>query len=114
MNFEKGKVDLENVLSSKKNSNDKCGLDFTNLDKPSTSQTIFVKATNKFNNEESKIEYVVNDNKRPYKMNHIFRSTCFYCKAKVHTINACYIRNYGIPYCEYVLVRKVSNPKGPK
>lgn len=33
---------------------------------------------------------------------------------KGHTINACYIRNYGICYIEYVRVRKVSNPKGHK
>lgn len=30
MKFEKGQIDLENVLSSQKNSNDKYGLDFTN------------------------------------------------------------------------------------
>lgn len=28
--------------------------------------------------------------------------------------NTCYIRNYGIPYGEYVLVRKGSNPSEPK
>ena len=112
--FEKDKIDVENVLSSKNVSNDKCGLDFTNLYNPSTSQTIFVNPTNKYNNEESKKEHVVNDHKRPYKRNHIFRPTCFYCKAKCHTTNAYYIRNYGIPYNEYVWVWKVSNPKGPK
>lgn len=102
------------MLCSQKNPNDKCGLGFTNFDKPSTSQIIFVKATNKFNNEESEIEHVVNDHKSAYKRNHVFRPTCFYCKTKDHTINACYIRNYGIPYSEYVWVRKISNPKGLK
>lgn len=52
MKFEKCQIDLENVLSSQKISNDKYGLGFTSLGKPSTSQTIFVKAINKFNKEE--------------------------------------------------------------
>lgn len=38
----------------------------------------------------------------------------FYCNEKGHTSNACYIRNCGIPYGEYVWVRKESNPKGHK
>lgn len=48
------------------------------------------------------------------KRNHIFRPTYFYCNEKGHTSNTCYIRNYGIPYGEYVWVRKRSIPRGPK
>lgn len=114
MNSEKGQIDLENVLSSTKNSNYKCGLEFINFDRPSKSQTIFVKATNKFNNKESKIEHIINYNKSTYKRNHVFRPTFFYCKVKGHTTNACYIKNYGISYSKYVWMRKISNPKRPK
>lgn len=53
--YENGEIGLENVLSSQIYSNKKCGLVFSNFDKPSTSKIIFVKATRKFNNKESSI-----------------------------------------------------------
>lgn len=52
------------MLSSQIFLNNKYGLDFSNFDKPSTNQTIFVKATSKFNNKESNKEHVVNHHKR--------------------------------------------------
>lgn len=36
------------------------------------------------------------------KMNHVLKPTCFYCNVKGHTSKARYIRNFGIPYGEYV------------
>lgn len=45
--YEKEKIGLNNVLSSQRFSNGKCGLRFSNFDKSSTSQTIFVKFTRK-------------------------------------------------------------------
>lgn len=86
---------MDNVLSSQRFSNNKCRLAFSNFDKPSTSQTIFTKATRKFNNKESRKEHVVNHHKMPYdrknfyvnKWNHVFRPTCFYYNAKCHTSN---------------------------
>lgn len=122
MKFEKCQIGLENVLRNQRYSNDKCGLDFSNLDKPNTTKTIFVKATIKFNNKESKKVHFLDYHKRPYdrnnfylnKRNNVFRPICFNCNAKGHTSNTCYIKNYGIPYCEYVWVRKGSNPRGPK
>ncbi|XP_045798087.1 uncharacterized protein LOC123892341 [Trifolium pratense] len=121
--YEKGQIGLENVLSSQRFSNDKCGLGFSNFDKLSTSHNTFVKTTcNKFNNNESKKEHVVNYHKRTYdrnnfygnKENHIFRPTCFYCNTKGHTPNACYVRNIGVPNGEYIWIKKGINPRGPK
>ena len=74
---------------------------------------VILKYENEFNNVESNKEYVINHHKRFYNKNHIFRPTCFLCKEKVHTTNACYIRNYGIPCSEHVWMRKVFNQKGP-
>lgn len=110
------------MLSSQRYLSNKGGLDFFNFDKPSISQTIFVKATSKFNKKESEKVHDINNHKRPQdinnfyvnKKNHVFRPTCFYCNINGHTYNACCIRNYGIPYGEYVWVRKGSNPRGPK
>lgn len=117
--YEKG---LDNMLSSQIFSNNKYGLGFSNFDKTSSSQTIFVKATSKFNKTESKKEHVVSHHKIPYnrnkfyvnKKNHVFRPICFYLNAKGHTSNACYIRNYGIPYGEYVQVIIGSKPRESK
>ena len=50
--YEKGEIGLDNVWSSKIFSNNNCGLEFFYFDKPSTSQTNFVKATNKFNKND--------------------------------------------------------------
>lgn len=110
------------MLSSQRHSSNKCGLGFYNFDIPSTSQTIFVKATRKFTNKESKKVHATNHHKRPYDRNnfyvnkrkHVFRPIWFYCYAKGHTYNDFYIRNYGIPYGEYVWGRKGSNPREPK
>lgn len=63
---------MDNVLSSQIFSNNKCGLDFSNFHKPSTSQSIFVKATSKFNNKESNKEHGVNHLKRPYDRNNFY------------------------------------------
>ena len=56
----------------------------------------------------------VRNNSYVYKRNHVFIPTCFYCNTKGHPPNACYIRNYGIPYDEYVRVRKEINPRESK
>lgn len=109
------------MSSSQRFSNNKFGFCFSNFDKPSTSSTIFIKATSKFNNKESNKEHVVSHHKRPYdrnnfyvnKRNHVFRPICFYCNAKGHTFNVCYIRNCRILYSEYVWVRKEYNPIRP-
>ena len=70
--YEKGEIGLDNVSSSQIFSNNKCGLEFSNFDKPSTSPTIFVKVTNKFNNQDSKKKRVVNHHKMPYDRNYIY------------------------------------------
>lgn len=121
--YEKYQICLENMLSKQRYLNDKCGLDFFKFDKPSTSKTISIKATrNKLNIVESSKVHGVIDPKRPYvwnnsyiyKMNHVFRPTYFYYNTKGHTPNTFYIRNYGVPYDEYVWVRKGINPKRSK
>ena len=145
-NFEKGHNSLEDVLSKQSDSNNKTGLGFSNFDKPSTSKTIFVKASTTSNNLEPKKMHVViplksmnprnNSNGRNYsnksykKTNfkvrnnvsngsnssvyHVQKLSCFYCNMKGHTPNTCYIRNFGVPYGEYIWVRKGINPQGPK
>jgi len=45
---------------------------------------------------------------------HVHNLTCFYCNIKGHTPNTCYIRNFGIPYGEFIWVKKGTNPQGPK
>lgn len=45
-------------------------------------------------------------------MKHACRPTYFYCNTKGHTLKSFYIRNHGIPYSEYVWVRKENNPRG--
>jgi hypothetical protein len=113
-------IGLDNVLSSQRFSNNKCGLGFSNFDKPSTSQTIFVKTTyNKFNNvEPKKVHGVIRHYGRYdsylYKNHHVHKPICFYCNKKGHTPSVCYIRNYGVPYSEYIWIKKGTNPRGPK
>jgi phage gpG-like protein len=137
--YEKGQIGLDNVLSSQRFSNNKCRLGFSNFDKPNTSQTIFVKATRKFNNKESKKEHVVNPHKRPNdrnsfksknysnirnksfnknysnarnnsnNFNSYHKPTCFYCNIIGHTSNACYIQNVGVPNGEFIWVEKGTN-----
>ena len=67
--YEKGEISLDNVSCSQIFSNNKFGLEFFNFDKPSTSPTIFLKATKKFNNQDSKKKRVVNHHKKPYDRN---------------------------------------------
>lgn len=43
--YEKGKIGLEGVLSQQRYSNDKSGLGYSKFDKPSSRNTIFVKAS---------------------------------------------------------------------
>lgn len=81
--YEKGQIGLKYVLSSQIYSSNKYGLGFSNFDKLSTSQTILVKTTSKFNKKESKKVHVVNHHKKPHdrnnfyvnKRNHVFRPT---------------------------------------
>jgi hypothetical protein len=88
--YEKGQIGLENVLSNQRFSNDKCGLGFSNFDKPSTSHTTFVKATcNKFNNVEQKKVHIVNPSKR---LNVRFNS---YGRNYFNIRNKCYNKNYS-------------------
>lgn len=109
------------MLSIQSYYNDKCGLDFSNFDKPNISKTIFVKASTKFNNVEPKKVHGTIHPKRPYDINNSyvykrklhFRPICFYFNTKGHTLSDGYIRNYVVPYGEYVWVRKRTNPRGP-
>lgn len=115
--YETCQIGLENVLSSQRYSSNKCGIHFSNFDKSSASQTIFVKAIGRFNNKDSNKLHVINHCKRPHdrnkfylnKRNRVFRPTCSYCNTKGHTLKACYIRNYNVPYGEYVWVKKGTN-----
>lgn len=119
--YEKGQLDLENVLNKQRYYNDKCGLGYSKFHKPSTSQIIFVNSSNKFNNEESKKMQVVIHHKNAYvknnsyvsKYKNFFKPTYFYCNTKGHTLNVCYIRNSYISNGKCVWVRKGTNPKGP-
>jgi len=45
---------------------------------------------------------------------HAHYLTCFYCNIKDHTPNTFYIRNIGVPYGEYIWIKKGINPEGPK
>jgi len=47
---------------------------------------------------------------------HVHKLTCSYCNTKDHTPNAntCYIRNFGVPYGEFVSVKKGIDTQGPK
>lgn len=66
-------------------------LNFFNFDKRSTSQTIFINATSKFNNKESKKDHVVSHHKRSYdrnnfyvnRKNNVFRPICYIVMQKV-------------------------------
>lgn len=114
---------MDNGLTKQRYSKDKCGFGLSKFDKSSKSHIIFVKATrNKFNNMETKKvhdviypkRYYVRNNLYVYERNHVFISTCSYCNTKGHTPNVCYIRNYDVPYGDYVWVRKITNPRGSK
>lgn len=115
--YEKCQIGLEDVKSRQRYSNNKCGLGFSNFNKPNTSKTIFVKASTKFNNVKPKKVHDVIHSKRSYDRNHyyvfkrnnVLRPTCFYFNTKVHTPSAFYIRNYDVSG-EYVWVRKGINP----
>lgn len=124
-NYEKGQIGLEDLLSRQRYSNNKIGFGFSNLYKPSTNKTIFIKASTTSDNIETKKMHSVNpprrfnlrtnSNGRNYSNSyHVHKSTCFYCNTKGHTPNTCYIRNYGVPYGEYVWIKKGTNPRGPK
>lgn len=98
------------------------------INKPSTNKTIFVKASTTSDNIETKKMHSVNpprrfnlrtnSNGRNYSNNsnsyHVHKSTCFYCNTKGHTPNTYYIRNYGVPYGEYVWIKKGTNLREPK
>jgi len=45
---------------------------------------------------------------------HAHNLTCFYCNTKGHNPNTCYIRNFGVPYGEFIWVKKGINTQGPK
>lgn len=45
---------------------------------------------------------------------YVHNFTCFYCNIKGHTPNNCYIRNIGVPYGEYIWIKKGIDPQGPK
>lgn len=51
-NYEKGQIELEGILSRQIYSNDKNGLCYSKFDNPSTSKSIFIKASNQSNKEK--------------------------------------------------------------
>lgn len=56
----------------------------------------------------------VNNNSYFSKDYNFFKSTCFYCNRKCHTLNVCHIRNFDVPNGEYVWEEKKLNQKDPK
>lgn len=116
--YEKGQVGLESVLSGKRYYNDKSGLSYSKIDKPSTSKSIFVKTNDKSNKERVKnVHFVHHHLKKNFGQNKSyipryrsnFFPTCFYYGLKGHTPNACYIKNFSVPMGHYVWIKKRTN-----
>ena len=121
--YEKGQIGLDNVLRQQRFSNDKSGLGYSKFNKPSTSKTIFVKASDQSNKEKvNKAQKVHHHPKKrfPKKKSYVpryrsnFVPTCFYCGISGHTPNACYVRNFSMASGHYVWVKKGTNYDGPK
>lgn len=63
--YEKRQIGWDNVLSQEKYSNDKSGLGYSKFDKPNTSKTILVKASNQSNEEKiNKVQKVYHHPKK--------------------------------------------------
>lgn len=82
--------------------NDSYARNYSNVRNNSYKKNYYNVRNNSSNRHYSNNSYVRN-NSYAY---HIYKPTCFYCNTKVYTPNACYIRNYGVPYGEYVQVKK--------
>src|SRR3954468_7738423 len=118
--YEKGQIGLEGVLRQQRFPNDKSGLGYAKSNKPSTSKTIFVKASEQFNkiDKAQKVHHHPKrfPKKKPYvpRYKSNFVPTCFYCGIVGHTPNACYVRNFSVASGHYVWVKKGTNYDGPK
>lgn len=122
--YEKGKIGLEGALSQQIYSNDKTRLGYSKFDKPSSSKTIFVKASDqstkeKVNKEKNTYHYPKRKRfikKKSYvpRYRSNFVPTCFYCGIIGHTPNACQVRNFSMENGHYVWVKKGTNYEGPK
>lgn len=122
--YEKGHIGLEEILKHQRYSNDTSGLGYSKFSKPSTNETIFVKASEQVVKEKVKNSKTVHQSHKKKmiakKKNYVpryrshFQPTCFYCGIKGHTPNACYVRNLGVAKGHYVWVKKGTNYQGPK
>lgn len=102
----------------------KVDLGYFTFNKPSSSKTIFVKASDQSNKEKMNKTNNVHDypkrkifvKKKSYVPRYIsnFVSTCFYYGIIDHTPNACYIRNFSVASENYVWVKKGTKYEGPK
>lgn len=83
----------------------------------SMNQRINSKRRNYSNNSFKKNNSNVKNNfskENNFDSHHVHNLTCFYCNTKGHTLNTCYIRNIGVPYGEFIWVKKGINSQGPK
>lgn len=69
---------------------------------------------NKVKNRNHSISRNVKRDKSSSSITSHIDKNCDYCMSKGHTPNVCYIRNFGVPYGEFIWVRKGINPSGPK
>ena len=100
---------MDNVLRKQRFSNDKSGLGYSKVNKPCTSKTIFVKASDQSNKEKvnkaqkvhhyPKNKRIVKNKSYPPRYRSNFEPTCFYCGIVGHTPNACYVKNFSMANC---------------
>ena len=70
-------------------------------------------SNNSFKKNNSNIKNIFSKENN-FGSHHAHNLTCLYCNTKGHTLNTCYIRNFGIPYGEYIWIKKGINPQGSK
>ena len=69
-------------------------------------------SNNSFKKNNSNVKNIFSQGNN-FGSHHVLNLTCFYCNIKGHTPNSCYIRNFGVPYGEFIWVKKGINKQGP-
>lgn len=112
-NVEPKKMHVVNPLKRSNVRNDYNGKNYSNVRHNSYSRNYSNVINNSYNLNYSNNSYV-RSNPYAYKNHHVHKPICFYCNTKGHTPESFYMRNYGVPYSEYIWVKKGSNQQGPK